>query len=384
VLTTYSDMIAHLTDYLGGNATKEASRDARRAILNAYREIASAHPWSYYYSRLHLTTVAPYSTGTIAYTQTGGTYERMVVLTGGTWPAWAAYGQIVLDNIVYEVAELKDSVTLTLGIDANPGADIAALSPYLLYRDKYPLPGDFISMDELIVTSIPVVLRFVHPRDWLTLQRILHTPANMRWYCCTGDPDFQGVLCTRFYPPPDQVYQVDGIYRRRPRPLVIDNYATGTASLTSASATVTGSGTSWSSRMIGSVFRIGFDATEAPTGNVGGNPAAVEQIVVDVASATSLTLDSVATESLTDAAYSISDPVDIEGENLFTAFLRCCEKQEAISRIMENQAAAKSAYLESLVLAREADSRSFAPRVAGQGGVGIFPLKDFPLRFDVT
>lgn len=66
-LVTYKDCIDHAIDYLGATVTGDASRDAKRAVQNAYRSLASLHNWSYYYTRGRLVTNEAYSTGTIEY-----------------------------------------------------------------------------------------------------------------------------------------------------------------------------------------------------------------------------------------------------------------------------------------------------------------------------
>lgn len=46
---TYQDATDHLVDFVGGGLSDALARDCRRAVLEAYREIATAHRWPYYY-----------------------------------------------------------------------------------------------------------------------------------------------------------------------------------------------------------------------------------------------------------------------------------------------------------------------------------------------
>src|SRR5262245_1837785 len=124
-LTTYKDLIDHVVDFLGANPSGEAHRDARRAVLAGLRNLASAHRWFYYFSRGHLATAAPYSLGTVAYTHSTGLYPRLVTLTDGAWPEWAALGTVVLGNIAYDVAARYSSTLLGLSAASNPGMDLA-------------------------------------------------------------------------------------------------------------------------------------------------------------------------------------------------------------------------------------------------------------------
>src|SRR6516165_2157175 len=72
-LTTFADMVLHLLDYQGAGVTGDVTRDARRAVLNAYRDLASASIWSYFYNRGRMQCNRPFTTGTIQYTQANQT-----------------------------------------------------------------------------------------------------------------------------------------------------------------------------------------------------------------------------------------------------------------------------------------------------------------------
>lgn len=381
-LTTFKDMIDHLVAYLGDNATKDAVRDVKRAAIDGYRELTTSHRWSYFFQRGRISTVASYTTGTIAYDHTGGTYENEITLTSGTWPSWANLGQIVISDIVYQVSERKSDTVITLLATSNPGADVDAGTTYTLYRDTYALPCDFQSMDTIqLVNFWPLV--FVHPREWLERQRVYQSPSSPRFCSIVGSPDHFGAMALGLYPAPDSAQAIDFIYHRRPRPLVVDEQKAGTVTLAADSTTLTGSGTAFSSSMVGSVIRLSSSTTDHPTGISGNNSYAIERTIVAVASATSLTIDSSSSTGYTAVKYVISDPVDIEEGAMMTALLRCCEKQTAIGRIMKNMANAAAAYRESLVQAREADSRWQGLRAYG-GRNQYLRLRDYPSGSDST
>lgn len=84
---TYQDAIDHALDYIGGTPGDVASRDTRRAVLNAYRTLATEHNWSYYYKHGRVTLFPMWSQGTVQYQKTGGTvsgtsYSYLWTLTG--------------------------------------------------------------------------------------------------------------------------------------------------------------------------------------------------------------------------------------------------------------------------------------------------------------
>jgi len=370
-LLTYRDCVRQLMDLTENDANENIRRDARRAVLEAIDEFPSAHEWTYYYARGRITTVASYNTGTIAYDHAGGAAERLVTLTDGTWPSWAAYGTILIDSVPYEVATRESSTTLTLSVNSNPGADVAAEETYTIYRDIYPMPIDFISADQLTAFGSSISYpTYVHARDWLGAQRSNQSTGTPYAYTFLKDPNYSGALAVAFVDPPDAVYVYDFVYKRRPRLLVFEEYKEGTVSVTASSATVTGSGTTFTSDMVGSVIRLAGSATaNYPEALEWNNSYSVERVITAYTSATSVTVDAEFDSSLSGVKYIISDPVDLERGSMKNAFLRCCEKQASIARHfpIERQAKMEKAYMQALILAREADSRNMAWRVAGPG-----------------
>jgi hypothetical protein len=122
---TYADLIEFALDYLGGTPDSQALRDCRRSVLQAYRDLANAHPWSYLLTHGRVATRPPYMTGTIAYDHVGGAYDREVLLSGGTWPDWAGLGtHLRIGDVTYAVDERRGDTSITLLADLNPGADV--------------------------------------------------------------------------------------------------------------------------------------------------------------------------------------------------------------------------------------------------------------------
>lgn len=379
-LWTYRDSIRQLVDYLGASPNAEASREARRAILAAYREFATAHNWSYFYQRGRVVTNAPYTTGTIQYVNS----TRTITITGGTFPTWAPFGIISFNNVPYDVVSNPTSTTLVLSVNSNPGADVSVDTSYTLYRDCYPMPVDFHAADALVALgnsiSYPV---YVHPSNWLVPQQLQRGPTTPVSYTFTSDPHYFGTMAVRFFPAPDQIYNYDFIYQRRPRSLATDEYKAGTVVATAGSAVVAGTGTTWLAKHVGSVIRVSANATDEAEGVEWSTPFQEERVVASVASTTSLTVDTAFTNTWSGVKYVLSDPIDVEVGAMLNCFQRCCEKQVGITRIMKNKESAESSYLESLILAREADSRSLATRVAGPGGAYRQRLAYMPRGGDV-
>ncbi len=373
-LTTYKDLIDHTIDWLGVNPGREAHRDARRAVLEAMRELQTRHTWSYYTTVGRIALVAPYQTGTCTYSAA----TRTVTLTGGTFPTWADRGMWLYGTAAYEVQTRVSGTQLILASGNEPGVDLAS-GTYVLYRDRYPLPINCNSIGELILVDHGP-LELEHPSCWLAARQFREQPGTPRFCTVIGEVDYYDTISLAVRPAPAQAGSVEFLYLRRPRDLVLEEYTTGTVSCTQGSATLTGVDTNWSSRLAGSVVRISR-TSELPTAAWGSNFPAVERIVTSVDSATQITLDATAPETLSNAPYILSDPVDIEQQSMLTALLRGIEYYTAMARMKSDASKVTlgSEYLSALVRAFEGDSRSFRSAAAGQRRVVYRRLADMPL-----
>jgi len=375
-LTTYMDLVQHALDYLNASTSPEMERAARRSVQAAYQDIVNFKRWSYYMHEGRLATVAPYSTGTVVYTNS----TRELTLTGGTWPTWAARGVVRFSDVYYQVSERTSSTVIKLNSASNPGEDVASTT-FEIWRDCFSLPTDFQSMGQVVIVGNSMMLDYIHPNDWLQSQRIYHGGSTPSIYTITGDPDFQNGMAIRFFPFPDSAYTLAYLYQRRPRDLKILEESAGTVSTTSGSTTVTGSGTAFTSGMVGSVIRFGTTAVgDKPTGLSGAAPYHIERIITAYSSATSVTIDADPGESLSSVVYSVSDPADLEPGAMTTFLYRSIEHHCRLIRRMPTTNVDEGRYRDALILAQEADSRSFSPRL---NGVTYYPqrLADMPVTF---
>ncbi len=370
-LTTYDDLIRGAVDYLGATVAGDALRDARRCVQAAYRNFSHLANWSYYYAHGRLVTNPVYATGTIEYDHTGGTFERMVTLTDGTWPDWTFLGTLRVNDVDYDVADLMSSTVLRLPLFANPGADIAAGATYTLYRDTYPLPVNFQAADDMYIGAHMGILSFVNPNEWLMQQMHDRGPSVPSIYTITSDPNYFGTMGIRFSPPPLEAYNIDYIYKRRPRQMLIQEYKVGTASVASSDDIVTGTGTNWKDNHLGSIIRFSETPALYPTGVTGDNPFEIQRTVIAVNSPTELQLDRISSQTFTEAKYTISDACDIEDGAMLTGLLREIEKEMRIARRMKPAPGEEERYVAAIMQAKEEDSRSMARRAAtGMWGFG--------------
>lgn len=382
-LTTYRDLIDHAIDFLEADVSGEVERDARRAVLNAYRDLPTRHDWTLYWAYGRINTVEPYEEGTVTYDHTGGLYERMLTLDGGTWPEWASLGFVVIGTVRYEVADRKSTTVLTLSVNGNPGEDLDAGTEYSLRRDTFPMPSDFVAGDEFVNVNNQSQLVYSHPRHWLERKRVVLGPGFPSSYTFLGDPNYFGSISVALDPAPDSAYALDFLYKRRPRPLKVDSYSAGTVTVGADAATVTGSGTAFADKHAGCVFRIASGSTQTPTGPAGAAPYEHERVVVSVGSATQLTLDATVPDGFSGVKYQLSDPVDVEDGAMLNALLAGVEYYLARARNMKDRGEIEQHWMRQLTRAREADVRTTARRAAGDWNGYGRRLAHFPTGDDV-
>ena len=343
-IVTYQDAIDRLLIHFDRPAGERDVYLMRKAVADTLREVGN-HPWTWYTSKYLLQTEASYNTGTIAYDHTGGTYERMVTLTTGTWPANAALGSLKISNTVYLVDARKSDSVITLREDGNPGADVTAGTSYYWFRESYLLPPNFVGIEEpqdvAGVSGGPDIIRVRQGTVLAARRSYAATPAAYpQFFTIERDPRREGRSIT-VAPPPSTARTYEVIYRRSPRPPQVPKYSTGTVTTTSGSTSVAGSGTTWSSRHVGCVLRVSETAGIEPTGPYGSrqqtgsldvqfNSAALTRIIVAVPNATTLTLDTAADVSLASMPYTISDMLDVDWETCGEYFDRLAEYMFAV------------------------------------------------------
>lgn len=369
--TTYRDIADTLLQISGANAIAGNMGMVRGAIHEALRTLGNDLSAKYLVREDSLNLNASYSTGSIAYDATGGSNERQVTLTTGTWPTWAAAGRILISDVPYEVdRRISDSI-ITLDDRNCPDEDVASGTSYTLYQNIYPLPADFLTHRHAVLRSNSCELCWIDPPDWAHLSRRdtgLSTPTR---FTIMGDPDNLTRLALFIHPAPSADDAIHLLYNRRPQSLVYSGHdaavdCAGKITTTASSTTVAGSGTAFESGMVGSILRVGRDATNVPTGLDGPTPYKEELQIKSVTNATTLVLEAAATYSSSNVKYCVSDPIDLEPAML-TAFLRGCELAFERRRNGKQVALKQAEYLMALRMAKAADHRTTQRQYAGEG-----------------
>lgn len=390
MIVTFQDTVDHLCAYLGADPSDQVQRDCREAAIAAYNEIVNAYNWSYLYTQGRIKTIGVWPPSqldpsqpvpTIQTIESGGSYPFQVTLTGAIWPSWAGTAYIRVGLVDYKVKKRISDTILTLDPTLSPVSDLPAGTQFALYYDTYLLPENFISQDQAIYELNFGGMTFVHPRVWLFSTRYAFSWSQPQEMTITGDSNYPGRLVMRVLPIPWESRTIDFIYKRRPRSLTIPSMTGGTVSVSQGLNNLVGVGTAFTPNMVGMSIRLSHNAT-APTSIIKGtNPAAFDTTVAAYVSPTALTLFDAANANYAGVGWTASDPIEFEQGAMLQAYLRCCEKQIGILRILKDKPSASAQYDQALAEAKAADSRSFAGKRPQQGSGRSWRLRDYNQGF---
>lgn len=367
-ILTYFDLIQHASQYDGGRGDRLGEDHYIAAAQMAYREIVDMHDWNCLWTHGRINSVAPYDTGTIAYDHTGGSSERLVTLTSGTFPSWAIYGELRIDSVNYEVESNPSSTTLVLSTRRNPGADVASGTEYTLFRSAYTLPIGFKRMSEPSQETW-CGMDYVKPKDWLYREKLAYSSGIPYQFTITSSPDLMGQQVMRFWPVWSEAKTLDFFYQRRAKQIKVTGReaADQQGTVAVSSTAVTGTGTAFdATRHEGCVLRIGSNSTTVPTGMHGRYPPVDERSVSDVVSATSITMDAAGTTA-SGVKYVLSDQVDL-APYIWSLLFRSVEKHLSLrTKDFEAIKLADWAFKQERPNALESDDQ-YVATLAGGGG----------------
>lgn len=380
-LMTVHDVIDRLEAWCGSSPDARTHVDIKRAIIDAFRELPTLGPWTYYVRPYRVFLVASYDTGTVEYDHTGGAHERMMTLTDGVWPEWIERGSIRIGQVRYAVDRRISDTVITLDSVLRPNEDIDAGTEYEASQDTYQLPVDFTSSDRGLPEDNWGGMEYVRPADWFTNQRYLLSSGTPRCYTFMGDNKVGGRLVLKSWPPPDADQTLDFIYRSSGRPINTWEYVTGYVTAAGGDNLITLSGGGvFKDAHVGSVIRLASSAAQLPTGIEGLNPYAEERTIVRLNSTTEAVVDDDIDTAYSGVAYRISDPLDVEPTSMFSAFYAGALKYLCVLRNRTDELAdIVTNWRFQLNLAKEADMRDGAYDRATLGGPYNRRLRDFPI-----
>lgn len=182
------------------------------------------HRWSFLYPQATLTTSAAYSTGTVEIV------AGVATITTGSWPSWAADGDLTINGIAYKADSLAGA-DLTL---EDLTVAVAAGTSFTLSRPRYTLASDFGGIDgpityrsgtglgsSIVVTSENAIRQMRQPFQ------VTGYPTRAAIYPATPDADNGTRWEITFYPAPDAAYILEYRYRVNMTDLVAGDYPMG-------------------------------------------------------------------------------------------------------------------------------------------------------------
>lgn len=362
MIRTRGDQLKQLADTFGiESQTEKLARLAKVAVRTCQADIATRHDWKYLISRAQINLVAPYSTGSVAYTAA----TRTLTLSGGTFPTWAPQGVILMNRNVYAVDSRTDGTHLVLSAGRCPADDVAAGTEYSLAQTNYDLPADYVELLQLVELERLWPVSYLPPDELLARTQIWFQPATVFFYTILGGSN--GRMQLQWSPPPNDARTFDILYQSKPRPFTLPSaYSTGKTETTAGSAIVNLTSAVLPQDIAGCIFRVGTTSVR-PDGPDGDNPAVEEHVILSRVSDTSLQLRDNAVFTGSGLNYEIDDPIDIEPTSMLTLYDAMCE-----ARVLQRHqsppdrvAFAARQERDALVKAIEADARIIPKCLSG-------------------
>lgn len=303
-MLTYFDIVEQLITSSFGGPQDAEQRDIRSSIQRAVTEVAYIRDWRWYHTHGRILFNDSWS-GLISYAKNTRTITRE---SGDPFPLYAANSRIRVRDVVTRIKTRVSNDALIADEVINHPEDLLAPVAATLYRSFYPLPADFRSIDSPIDQNFWTHFVFVEPDLAMKMELSQDRQGPPHAWTVRKDPDSsQWAIQVIGYPV--AVETLDFTYRRVPRTLRLSGHEASSrqGTVSCSGTTVTGSGTSFSSSMVGSVIRLGT-ASDLPDSLGGMAPYQDEAIITSVASPTSCTTDKELSAS--SVKYLITDPLD--------------------------------------------------------------------------
>lgn len=196
---------------------RDVSGDRGDQVLNecvndALWSLAQRHRWSHLKRASELVVNGQYSSGTIDLT----TETTTVTLTGGTWPSWAASGEMEISGQFYRI-ESRDSDTQLTLIAAYQGSTLSG-GEYNLYRDRYVLPDDVYQFGQVLYGD-----SWLWPNTPTTMESVYAAKNHYMW---TNEHAYAWAITNGeilLWPPPSSDQYFNYTYYAKPSEMTSDS-----------------------------------------------------------------------------------------------------------------------------------------------------------------
>lgn len=330
--------------------------------------------------------------------------DREVIMSGGVWPGYespltttlAQAGITILDgelrlgtyslNCTPDNTNTSDPTTrLQLDPTLYPSEDYTTPDNLMIGFPKYPLPPDFAAGIIAAERNAWFIGTYIPPEQWFVMDKYRIFTGIVRNFTFLPDPKRYGQTALYVHPCPSVATEYDLQIKSWRRPMNLSGREpwqnTGTVTVTAGSAAVTGSGTAFDQRMVGSVLRVAYSGVQPPTGTAGNNRYLFQQTIASVINATNLTLTGPAPtfpsgqSTLTGVGYLVSDPCDVPAslieafkEGVYAQLARFCNPKEHKDQVAKYNAALK--------MAKAADNQDRSVKGVGTGTEVLSRLRD--------
>ena len=276
----------------------------------ALDEIGSLRDWQWYHKHGRIDFQASWS-GTVTYNATTKTFTKQ---SGDDFPTYANRSSIRVNDVVSKINTRSSGSEIIVDDTINHPVDLASATSATIFRSIYPLPIDFKNIDSPVdqnaLTNFLYVEQDTAMKGEGTSNR--HGPPNTWTIVHNPYRESEGPWAIQVLGYPTEVEALDFTYRRDPRTIRLSGHeaAARAGTVTVSGTTVTGTATSFTDDMVGSIIRFGTSSA-IPDTLYSLNPFVREAKILAVASATSLTIDTPISSGVDSGAkYLVSDPVD--------------------------------------------------------------------------
>lgn len=310
-ILTYQDLIDGLVDINDDDHMSRSSSKLKTGCLEAYRQLLNMNKWEYYKSiqKIHLKAKETFTSEATYVAST-----RTWTLSTGPWPTWAAHGEIIHGNEIYEV-ETRTSDTVLISPERNaPDTDISSAVTVDIQRTRYTLPAGFTSMVNPVSTDTWFDWdNYITTGEWLERYKHFTSNASFRAWTIMGDPILYGRMAIAIYPVTDTNETIDFVYTRAPSELTWTGYEDsaykGAVSGTAGNTALTATNHTLDASHVGAMIRISRDSG-LPTGRSGANPYVEQHIITDVTSNT-ITLATTLETSPSSQKFTVTSVIDV-------------------------------------------------------------------------
>jgi hypothetical protein len=315
-MLTYYDAVEHLITSSYGGPQDAEQTDIRTSIQRACSELSTIRDWNYYQTHGRIKFSINWY-GTVTYSQSTRYFD---LSSGDAFPTNSVLCRLRADNTVCKIATRVSDSRLLCDPILTPSSDFLNPTAATLYQDTFPLPSDFRTLDSPIDHVAWTRFIYVSADQAMKLENANNLAGPPHAWTVIKDPQGTGwAIKVIGYPVANS--NLDFTYRRLPRRLRISGHEADSrqGTVTVSGTSVTGTGTAFTSSMVGSVLRIGT-SINYPGSDGSLIPYQGEAVIASVASATSCTLATPLTA--TGVKYAVTDIIDMS-PGMFNGFLSC-------------------------------------------------------------